>query len=139
MNGTEPHRIFLPFCTSRGKPLTIFTSPVDKPQKNQKIIKYLNAIKDLLVPTPGYMNSPSSLEAVIPHKREGIANSLQVKKLDRITLDSAEHFPNCFQREDWILPNTRGTKGTIELLTPILPLSPISSLGTFLPPRHPFP
>lgn len=104
------------------KQLKIFTSSVDRPLENQRIIKYSDAIKDRLVPTPGYMDSPSSLEAVITHKREGIANSLQVKNLDCITLGPAEHFPNFFQREDWILPTTRGAKRTIELLTPIMHL-----------------
>lgn len=128
MNGTEPHRFFLSFCflenwkKKKKRQLKILTSSVDRPLENQRIIKYSDAIKDHLVPTPGYMDSPSSLEAVITHKREGIANSLQIKNLDCITLGPAEHFPNFFQREDWILPTTRGAKRTIQLLTPIMHL-----------------
>lgn len=48
--------------------LSIFTSLVDRPLENQRIIKYSEAIKGLSVPTPGYMDSPSS---AIAHEREG--------------------------------------------------------------------
>lgn len=120
LNGTEPHGVFLSFCFLEKKQLRIFTSPVDSPPESQRTMKHSDAIKGLLVLTPSYSDSPFSLEAVIIHKTEGTANSLQVRNLDSIT-GFSRPLPRLLPERRLDPPNhqeSQRNSATLYLLTP---------------------